>query len=1052
MTGIVIFVWWQYEVRTLNEYRINASTISKQLAIRLDENIQYHLSALHHLKYHWEKYPVTTREKFEDDVADIFSQFPGFQAINFVDTTGTILWIYPEATNLPAKGKNLYSHPSKSVSETFERAKNSHLVSVTPPVDLLQGGKGYASYFPIVKDSTLLGFINGVFRIEDIIKQCLSRGDLENFVYYIDDDTTEIYSSTSDTDVAVEILGSYSVLIFDRFWTVYVTLSPEVLKSMPRAHSILMLFAGLFFSMAVAYLIKMIIDRQLRLFGSEKKFRQLVENLNLGIIISRDTRIIYSNPEASKIIGYSTEELRSQSIIDFFHKEDRSKINRRFDELELMIEDGHNGGFEVRFIDKDHSEKWVKFNCLKIDWEEEPALLCMFLDITKSREIYQKLIVSETRYRHLFENIQDGVLVHDGKRIMFCNEASIRLIGAKSATDLIDRSIFEFVHPDYQEVVKERVNFILTKKESVPIIEEKIIRFDDQVITCEVTAGPILYMGKEAIQIVIRDISERKKMEKEIEEREFRYKTLFESSVNALFIMKDNKFIDCNSHTLELFRCTREQIIGKTPDVFSPPVQPSGEKSDTLALKRIKSAFKGNTEIFEWVHKRQDETLFDAEVTLKKVVLSGESHLLATVQDITEEKRVKKSEKVLFRISQAVSTTKSLDELFRTIHKHLSTLIDTTNFYIALYDSKKDIISFPYFIDEKDPPPDGRKLTNGLTDYVLRRGESLFLHEEEIINLAKAGKIELLGTPSKAWLGAPLMMDGKTLGIIVVQSYTNRDLYDKGDMDILNFVSEQVALSINSKLIEESLRESAWKFKQLSSQLSESNALKELLLDVVSHDLKNPAGVLSGVAEIMLVENPDNEYAKIIQESTRSLLHVIENATTLSKVAIGEEIDKIEMNLAEMIRRIVQEFKPQLMEADMDVELKLDDELKIYNNPIISEVFKNYISNAIKYASHGKKITIEMVVEDKMVTVNVIDYGRTISPKEYVSIFKRGIQLGKGIKKGRGLGLSIVKRISEAHNGEVGIRPNLPTGNIFYLKLPINPNEPDSQTEESKSE
>ena len=119
----------------------------------------------------------------------------------------------------------------------------------------------------------------------------------------------------------------------------------------------------------------------------------------------------------------------------------------------------------------------------------------------------------------------------------------------------------------------------------------------------------------------------------------------------------------------------------------------------------------------------------------------------------------------------------------------------------------------------------------------------------------------------------------------------------------------------------------------------------------------------------------------------------------------------------------------------MTLEMEMDESLKVHANPIICEVFRNYITNAIKYAKAGKKIIIDTVVDDDFVTVNVRDNGETVKLKDRENIFMRNVQLGK--TKGRGLGLAIVKRIAKAHSAEVGVLPNKPKGNIFYLKLPM---------------
>ncbi len=139
----------------------------------------------------------------------------------------------------------------------------------------------------------------------------------------------------------------------------------------------------------------------------------------------------------------------------------------------------------------------------------------------------------------------------------------------------------------------------------------------------------------------------------ELRENEEKYRTLFDSAGGALFIMKDDRFLDCNRATLEMFRCRREEIIGQPPYKFSPPKQPDGRDSRTKALEKIKAALDGEPQVFEWEHKRADGTTFPAEVHLNRFFLSGEPYLLAVVWDLSEQKRTQEK---LRRLSLAYET------------------------------------------------------------------------------------------------------------------------------------------------------------------------------------------------------------------------------------------------------------------------------------------------------------------------------------------------------------------------------------------------------------
>lgn len=138
---------------------------------------------------------------------------------------------------------------------------------------------------------------------------------------------------------------------------------------------------------------------------------------------------------------------------------------------------------------------------------------------------------------------------------------------------------------------------------------------------------------------VIRDITEQKRAEQALREGERKYRTLFETAGDAIFLMRQDRFIDCNEKTLALFGCTREQIIGAPPYAFSPPTQPDGRSSEEAALEKINLALTKGPQHFAWEHCRADKSPFSAEVSLNRLELGGEVLLQAIVRDVTERKQ-----------------------------------------------------------------------------------------------------------------------------------------------------------------------------------------------------------------------------------------------------------------------------------------------------------------------------------------------------------------------------------------------------------------------------
>jgi PAS domain S-box-containing protein len=160
--------------------------------------------------------------------------------------------------------------------------------------------------------------------------------------------------------------------------------------------------------------------------------------------------------------------------------------------------------------------------------------------------------------------------------------------------------------------------------------------------------------------MLLREILERKKAESALVESEQRYRNLFSSARDAIFIMKNYRIVDCNSITLTMFGCTREDIIGKSPYRFSPQLQPDGSKSRISGEKRAIEALKDVPQLFEWLHCRWDGTPFHAEVALNRVSITGEDYLQSIVRDISDRR---KAEEKRLEFEKSVQHAQKLESL-----------------------------------------------------------------------------------------------------------------------------------------------------------------------------------------------------------------------------------------------------------------------------------------------------------------------------------------------------------------------------------------------------
>jgi len=180
--------------------------------------------------------------------------------------------------------------------------------------------------------------------------------------------------------------------------------------------------------------------------------------------------------------------------------------------------------------------------------------------------------------------------------------------------------------------------------------------------------------------------------------------------------------------------------------------------------------------------------------------------MIGMMQDIHDRKQAELLQNAVYLIAQAADKSAGLSDLFKSVHNIIGTVMPAGNFYIARYDDKEDMISFPYFVDEEDTPPAPKKSGKGLTEYVIRTGKPLLCDEATDRDLRGRGEVEVVGAPSAIWLGVPLIVDGKTTGAMVVQHYSDPNAYGGAELRMLEFVSSQVARSIERKRAEEALR------------------------------------------------------------------------------------------------------------------------------------------------------------------------------------------------------------------------------------------------------
>jgi diguanylate cyclase (GGDEF)-like protein len=259
-------------------------------------------------------------------------------------------------------------------------------------------------------------------------------------------------------------------------------------------------------------------------------------------------------------------------------------------------------------------------------------------------------------------------------------------------------------------------------------------------------------------------------------------------------------------------------------------------------------------------------------------------------QQVLQRQRGERLQAALFRIAELANTTDSLDKFYAAMHQIISGLLYARNFYIALVDEDSGYLTFPYSVDEVDSIRPPRAHGRGATEYVLRSAKPLLADPKEIERLGALGEISHFGASSVCWLGVPLLWNGKSMGVLALQSYSQEHTYNERDQELLTFVSYHIANALQRKHAASSLKQAyaglerrvtertralALANRDLREQIAERERVERRLKYETLHDsltgLPNRTLLLQRLEQAMqrYIENPVDRFAVLFIDLDR---------------------------------------------------------------------------------------------------------------------------------------------------------------------------------------
>ena len=539
---------------------------------------------------------------------------------------------------------------------------------------------------------------------------------------------------------------------------------------------------------------------------AEARYRALVEQIP-AIVYTESAEHIgqthYISPQIKSILGYDPDEwaVNNELRIKCVHPDDRERVLAEYNHT---YETGGLFNVQYRMISSTGQIVWVRDEATLIRDQSGHPLFWqgIVLDITERKQAEAALEESEERYRQLFDLSPDAIAVHSGGKILLANAAALKLMGATTPEEIIGKVLLDFVHPDYRKLVIKRTRQQIAEGKTVPVMEEKFIRLDGTAIDVEVTAAPIHYRDRLVSLVIFRDISARKMAEAAVQENEAKYRNVVERANDGIAIIMDGIVKYANPRLAQMGGQSLADVIGRPLTDYIHP----DELPNVLERYTRRMAGEDTPSSYETILLHKNKSKVHVELNAGTIQYEGGIADLVMVHDISERKQAQALQDAIYRIAIATETTKSLNDLFPQIHEIISSVMPAENFYINLYDEEHNVLRFPYFKDIKDEPYLNEiQPGQGLTAYVLRTGKSLLCTQAVHDELERQGAVKLLGVPSAIWLGVPLVIEGKTIGVMVVQHYSDPNAYGERDQHMLEFVSTQVAIAISRKQADDAL-------------------------------------------------------------------------------------------------------------------------------------------------------------------------------------------------------------------------------------------------------
>ncbi|MBN1918691.1 MAG: PAS domain S-box protein [Verrucomicrobia bacterium] len=734
---------------------------------------------------------------------------------------------------------------------------------------------------------------------------------------------------------------------------------------------------------------------------------------------SEGDAIVYANPSSHRLFGFEPDGLLGRPLRDLFEDAEAADTFIRESaalgnwHVELRLRRADGTVFEALLSTWRQPE-----GARGVDAEGLSVTVCFLRDITEQKTAERDLRRSEERFRMLADLLPETVFEHDLEgRFTFVNKRALETFGYCAEDVRGGKMALDMLVPEDRERARQHLERRL-RGEELGGIEYMALAKDGHRVPILLYASPILRGDTPAgLRGIAIDISNRKAAEEAVRASEERFRALFESAPDAIFLMDPQGiFIDGNRAAEQLIGTTRETLIGHS--LTSAQVLPEEQLADATArLDEVRSGQAGGP--YEYSLIRRTGQRVPVQIRVLPITISGQTLILGIARDVTETKRLQ---------AQLERYSHGLEELVaeRTHEVHLlSRIITSTVTAWVITDPAGRLVRWNHAFGE-------------LSGYRLE--ELIHMSWSDLIPPGQHETEQALVRVALAGSGHQIVEQDLVRGDgFVVPIESRFDALDVGESEHVVF---RIVTDISLR------RETERRLIEARHEAEESSRLKSEFLASISHELRTPLNGILGLANTLTRlrkqgqdDRTDDFLGRIIR-SSRHLQNLITEVLDLSRIEAGRmTLDLEPVDAVEVIQSIEGQFYASFEERDLAFSSSVADTTPpvLADRTRLIQILVNLVSNAVKFTDPGGSIGIQVkpAAGGRAVEFSVSDTGRGIPADKLEQVFERFEQLDRsGAKLGVGLGLAICRQIVEAQGGRIWAESELGVGSRFVFTLP----------------